>query len=334
MRAILVAIFALLAPVSASAHELWFVDPQMAGLPERPEIFTEPTAIAAYLIAATAVVFVLLVGLRNWGRTSPFVHSLEKRLVFPFHARQVLAILIGVDLVWSAIGGTLFAPNLPLPTDFTGELLKWFAVVTGLGFIFFEYFLFECSLALLALFLVLGVIGGPNAMLQQILFAGSAIFLGATAPRTWFKKPFSVLVRQRAYIAFRILAGVSILAVAMVKWLHPELGMEILHDFPVLNFMSGLGMDDATFLFCAALVETLGGLALIFNLYTRWFAMLLVPMFTLTAFVLGQKEVIGHLPIQGMLAVFVLYGHTYTPKYKTHIEIHGKTTQAFEQLPM
>ena len=334
MTAILVTIMGLLLPIVASAHELWSVNQHAANLPPRPEIFTEPSALGVYLFAATLIILVILVGTRSWYKRSPLVQKLEKRMIFPFHAKQILAAMIGVNLVWSAIGNTLFAPNLPFPPDLSGEIVKWLAVATGFGLIFFEYFLFECSLSLFALFICLTIFAGPAAMMQQLFFAGAALFLALTAPRTWLSRPVSLLNRQRAYAVFRVFLGITFIALASVKWLYPELGLQILHDFPAINFMTPFGMDDGTFMFCTALVETLCGLAFVLNLYVRWFGMILVPIFTLTAFTTGQKEVIGHLPIQAALAVFVLYGHTYIPKYKTHLEVHGKTSQAFDTLPI
>ena len=334
MRAILAMIFAFLLPATAQAHELWFIDPHSDIMPARPELFTQPTALGVYLIAAAAIVFVLLVAFRKWYVESPLVKRFEKRFIFPFHARQILAALIGVDLVWNALGGSLFAPNLLLPQDIGGIIVMWVAVIVGMLMIFFEYFLFECSIVLFALFVYMSIGAGPSAMMQQLLFAGSALFLGATSPRTWFKKPISLAHRQRAYDVFRIFCGLNFLALAALKWMNPELDLKLIVDYPAMNFMSGLGMEPATFAFCVALVETIAALAIIFNLFVRPFAMVLVPMFTLSAFILGPKEVVGHLPIQAALAALILYGHTYMSKYRTHLEFHGATTQAFEKLPI
>lgn len=332
MKAILSAIAGLLLlPMGVSAHELWFLETGAEGLPAKPLLFTEPTALGVYLIAATAIVFILLIALERRATQSRLAQWLKATFVFPFHARQILAAMLGVALLGNAVTGSIIAPNFTTPNTAFGMVLAVVSVIAGMGYIFFEWFWFEISLLTLALFAAFGAQFGIEAVSHELMIPGMAIFLLATSPRTWFKTPISMQMRRHAYAFMRILAGGNFLALAFVKWLHPELGLKIIADYH-MNFMSVFGMSNDLFLYCVALTETLAALALIFNLFTRAFAMVLFPIFTLTVFVLGFKDLLGHLPIKALLACFVFYGSSYHPRHKTHMA--GVTSQAFEKLPL
>jgi len=318
-------------PAAASAHELWFATPGQAGLPAKPEIFAGPTALGVYLVTAAAVVFILLIALRGPAERSVWLQKLRRKLVFPYHARQILAAMVGVALMGNALTGSIIAPNFVTPAGWVGTLMTVGSVAIGMGLIFFEYFWFGLCAAFLVLFAAFGVEFGWTAVSHELMYPGIAVFLMMTSPRNIFKKVFSMDVRRKAYAFMRVMAGLNFLALAFVKWLHPELGLKIIAEYG-MNFLSSFGMSNEVFLFCVALTETLAAVCLIFNIFTRAFAMVLFPIFTLTVFVLGYKDLLGHLPIKALLATFILYGNTYRPAFKKHSV--GMTSQAFEQLPL
>ncbi|MEI7741844.1 MAG: hypothetical protein WCJ29_05080 [bacterium] len=287
-----------------------------------PEIFSEPTAFGAYSVAFAALILLVLFALKKWHRTSPRILKLEKALIFPFHARQIFGAMIGSLLICQ----TPILDGTPLGTAY-----KVVSMLIGLGFIFFEHFYFELAIAGIALYLLtlinLGFVFTPLAFIP-----GAMIFLGATSPRTWFKQPIPMHERQTAYTIFRICFGLTFLTTAYFTWRDPSSFLMIANFLaPKLN---GLGLDQWMITFWLMLLEVAIGLAYLFNLFIRPISMLLFPIFAIIIWFAGVTSLIAILPIMAALATFAMYGHTYTPKYKTHLEIHGPTTQISDKLPV
>jgi hypothetical protein len=65
------------------------------------------------------------------------------------------------------------------------------------------------------------------------------------------------------------------------------------------------------FVLTAAVVETIVALCVTLGVFTRLLGIALMPVFTASVVFLGPLELIGHLPILGILFVFFVYGDTY-----------------------
>jgi len=321
----------LLLPSAASAHERWFIDPASVST-SRPEIFSTPTSTGIYLLSSAVIIFLIMLGTRTFYLTSNAVRRLENRLVFPFHARQVLAVLIGATLVSSSLSNFLLAPNNLPASDSYVAALKIFEFILGFIFIFGEYWYFEASILLLILLGLAAPITPLAVMGEDLIFPATAILLLATAPRFYKGLNFSLEIKQKAYSLFRLLIGLNFIYLASEKWLTPEISITLVNQHH-LNFLQGLGANSEVFVFIAALVETVVGLAIILNLYLRPVAAFTFIIFTTSVYVLGYKELIGHLPIQAALAVLYLYGPLYHSHYQEHLRI-GKTSIAFDKLPV
>jgi hypothetical protein len=68
------------------------------------------------------------------------------------------------------------------------------------------------------------------------------------------------------------------------------------------------GIDDTKFLLIAGTVELLVGLMLIAGTYVRLIIIVTLVPFNLTLPFLGWRELVGHLPIYGILALLLLWG--------------------------
>ena len=110
--------------------------------------------------------------------------------------------------------------------------------------------------------------------------------------------------------ALRVGLGVSFLVVAFTEKLaNVPLGLAFLESYP-LNFAAGLGfpISDEVFVLLAGAVELLVGLWLLFGVFPREIVVIALVPTNLTLTVFSWTELIGHLPIYGILAVLLLWG--------------------------
>jgi len=67
-------------------------------------------------------------------------------------------------------------------------------------------------------------------------------------------------------------------------------------------------MGDRTFLLAAGTVELVAGLLVLSNTYVRLGILVLWVPFNLTLAAFGWRELVGHLPIYGAMAVLAVWG--------------------------
>jgi hypothetical protein len=85
------------------------------------------------------------------------------------------------------------------------------------------------------------------------------------------------------------------------------------HNF---NFMPALGLDvsQETFILIAGTVELTLGLLLMSGAFLRLAILVVWLPFNLTLPLLGWRELVGHLPIYGIMALLLVYGDKYSRK--------------------
>ncbi len=229
----------------------------------------------------------------------------------------VLGLHTAVPLLVSGVSLRLLVPNLELGSTFLGSVLGLAQIVIGLCFLYGALTRFA-SIGL-AVVWVVGMIGfGPTRLLEQTLFLGIAFFLFVTGrgPLAFdmalqrLHRPIPKLLPY-AVPALRVLTGLSIAVLAFTEkiWNLP-LGLAFLADHP-FNFMHSLGINGVTdrqFLLMAATVELTFGLLLISGAFVRLVILVLWLPFNLTLPLLGWRELVGHLPIYGILALLLVWG--------------------------
>jgi hypothetical protein len=92
------------------------------------------------------------------------------------------------------------------------------------------------------------------------------------------------------------------------------MGVDFLQRYP-LNFFPAIGFDgvtDAEFIVIAGTVELTFGLLLISGAFVRLMTLILWVPFNLTLPFLGWRELVGHLPIYGIMALLVIWGEERT----------------------
>jgi hypothetical protein len=123
-------------------------------------------------------------------------------------------------------------------------------------------------------------------------------------------KPIARLARY-AVPVLRVALGFALAVVAFTEklWNIP-MGLAFLseHHFNFFPYIGMSGIDDTRFLVIAGTVELLVGLMLISGAYVRLVIVVTLIPFNLSLPFLGWRELVGHLPTYGILALLLLWG--------------------------
>jgi len=303
-------------PVQAAAHEKWFID--AARYPLRWDLFFSGPIVYA-LVTAVVVAGLAFLWRARGGRD--FLPSPDRLGATPEGLRVMYALLpliiglhVAITLFYGGLNGLLFSPNVHL----NGAA----AYVCGLLEIWVALSLFYGGLTRLASALIIGLwlagiaLAGVQSMLDNAMYLGIAafFFLAGRGPiaidRFMFPRfePPAGLA-QHAVTALRIGIGAGFVIVAFTeKFANMPLALAFLQRYPV-NFTAylGLPLSNHTFILLAASIELLIGLCLLFGVFTREIIIVAwLPMnVTLTYF--GTTELIGHLPIYGIMALLLIW---------------------------
>ncbi len=157
---------------------------------------------------------------------------------------------------------------------------------------------------------------GLQPMLDNVLFLGFAafFFLAGHGPLSVDRVLFPRLeppekLARHAVPALRAGLGLSFVFVAFTeKFANLPLARSFLDRYP-LNFMGALGvpLPDEVFILCAGSVELLVGLFLVFGIFPREIVLVALVPVNLTLTVFNYTELVGHLPIYGVLALLLIW---------------------------
>lgn len=299
------------------AHESWFVDRSAVPV-QWSSAFAPPNlwfvTASLVLVVALAVIWRLR-GERDFLAARSLFGSGGARMRVLFSiAPAILGVHVAVSLLILGVTGFLFVPAVPLEPGWMS--LLGLAQV-GVGLSLFYGGLARLAAAVLAgLWLVGAVVFGPVPMLESAHVLGFAAFFllagrGPVAvdrllfprlepPATWMR---------RALTPLRVGVGLGFVVVAFTEKLaNLPMGLAFLDRYP-LNVTSALGvpMSDTTFILMAGTVELAIGLLLVFGLFVRETILLAWLPFNLTLTVLDWMELVGHLPIYGVMAVLLVW---------------------------
>ncbi len=300
-------------------HERWFT--QDARFPVQYDHWLAPQSLIPVAIAIT--ITALIVALWHIRQRRPFVPG-PVQLGMPLENYQrllswmplVIGLHTGVPLLVSGVGGDLFFPNLTLPVNLMGGLLGLAEIAIALSFIYGA--LARPAAAVLGLTWLAGaVLFGPVRLIEHTEILGIAFFLFATGrgPLAFdvalerLHRPVKRLIPY-AVPVLRIGTGFGIVVVAFTEklWNLP-MGLAFLsaHHF---NFFPAIGMpvSDTMFLLMAGTVELTLGLVLMTGAYVRLLILVTLLPFNLTLPFLGWRELVGHLPIYGIMALLLIWG--------------------------
>jgi hypothetical protein len=300
-------------------HERWFVSRQHPV--DFSQLLTARTAvpIAIAVVATSVAVFAW----RARGRREIVPGPLQLGMDWENYQRLlswtplVIGLHTAVPLLVAGVQLQLFVPNLSLPYNFFGGLIALAEIVIALCFLYGAATRIGAAL-LAGIWLVGAIWFGPLLLLEHTLFLGVAFFMfvmgrGPAAidmALLRFHRPIERLV-PRAVPALRVLTGIGIVVLAFTEKLwNVPMGVEFLERYP-LNFFPAIGFEgigDADFILIAGTIELTFGLLLISGAFVRLMTLILWVPFNLTLPFLGWRELVGHLPIYGIMALMVIWG--------------------------
>lgn len=330
--ALLSLLSSLLWAPTAIAHELWVLTPEQAtqwNARPTPDIFTplHVTSLSIYLLTALCLIGCFMLYRRT--ASSALVSQLQARLTSygdyaPVALRIALFVLLGTaslglaprlgtGVMQSAVLG---APDLELrllPGDWS-----WVAAIEGVLAVclLLGIYVRGAAAALLGLgllgFYLFGqamcaYIGLVGAAAVYLLFQGAGPYAmpappvpGTAGLSAWFAgQP-----RERVQWLLRVLVGADVLYLALAyKFAQPNLMLGVLdvHHVPTL------GLEPATFVLLAAVVETLAGLFIIAGIMIRPVAVGLFVAFAFFSVILWEG-VFGHIIMYGLLVPLITNG--------------------------
>lgn len=307
-----------LAAKPAFAHEKWFID--ATTYPLRFDLFFQPfpLAITAIVLVLTALAAVYW---RKRGRgfvpgpeSAALGATPERRSALYSAVPLILGIHVAVPLLVSGVQGQLFSPDALLPPVWANFLG---VTETGIGLaLFYGAFTRAAAVALAGLWLVGVPLIGPEKMLENVLYLGFAafFFLAGRGPIAVdrFVLPRlepSAQLMQYAMTALRVGLGASLIVVAFTEKLaNIPLALDFLKRYP-LNFTPALGipLSNEAFVVYAGGVELLIGLWLLLGVFPREVVLIAWLPTNLTLTIFSWTELIGHLPIYGVMAVLLLW---------------------------
>jgi len=302
----------------AAAHVKWFFESE--GYPLRWDLFLRPLPLGFVAGVSLATLLAALLW-RARGRRG-FVPGPEAfgaddgaRSLFYALVPAILGVHVAVPLLVNGVQGTLFSPDNELP----GAWANFLGLAeTGVALsLFYGGLTRPAAVALAGLWFAGIPLVGLQPMLDNVMFLGFAafFFLAGRGPLSVDRLLFPALEPPARYArlavpAARIGVGGSLISAAFTEKLaNIPLAVGFLRDSG-LNFTPYLGvpLPDEVFVLLAGSVELLVGLWLVLGVFLRevvivaWFPVNL----TLTLFL--WEELIGHLPVYGVMAVLLVWG--------------------------
>jgi len=244
----------------------------------------------------------------------------------------VIGVHMGVTLLVSGLSMQLFIPNLVMPANLLGGLLGLVEIAVALSFIYGALTRIA-AVALGCAWLVGVIVFGPIRLLEHTEVLGIAFFLFATGrgplafdmALEWLHRPVEELMPY-AVPVLRISLGFGMTLVAFTEklWNIP-MGLSFLavHHFNFFPAIGLPGVNDTLFLIMAGTVELTVGLLLMSGAYVRLVILITLLPFNLTLPFLGWRELVGHLPTYGVMALLLIWGGTSRKSPVTSLPRHS-----------
>jgi hypothetical protein len=295
-----------LAPVLA--HETWFTH----GEHPLDWSFAGETTTLALLAGAVGVTGLVRLLARRWPGVD--VPALARLAPFmPFAIRIHLA----MSLVGLLSLGFFLSPAMDLQADVAGIALGIVMGVVAVAMVAGWHARGAAGLLLAA-----GPIGmlefGVSPVLQRFDLVGLALFVLFAGPGVWSAdvesgraQPFALGSAARAAWSLRVAAGIALIVVAFAEKLaNPAMALEFLQDHPDFNVaqLIGLDMSDLEFTRLAGGIEVLFGMLLISGALPQVRVLVAAIPFNTTLWFFGTAELVGHLPVYGVLLVLLVFG--------------------------
>lgn len=240
-----------------------------------------------------------LAPLRPLGRLAPWVPRL-------------LAIHLGVSLLSLSVADAYLSPHLPLADVPAGAFVAVAQGVIGVWLVT-GVRLRGAALAVVALGPLGLVLAGPVPVLESVDRLGLALFLALLPPGPDEYGARRVRADELVVplLALRVAVGVALIMLAFSeKLLVPDLARGLLAERPYLDPLQQLGLARGPdpFIRLASATELLIGLLVVSGAAPQIAVLLAGIPFNVTLIFFDRFELIGHLPVYGVLLALLVYG--------------------------
>lgn len=301
-------------------HERWFLDERM--FPVRFDTWGTPDSLIPIAVAV-GITGIATAIYRIRGRHNVVPGPIQLGMPWENYVRLltwvplVIGVHMGVTLLVSGVSRQLFIPNLVLPLNLLGGVLGMIEIAIALSFIY-GALARPAAAALGVIWLIGTIVFGPLRLIEHTEILGIAFFIYATGrgPLAFdqaldrLNKPIARLIPY-AVPVLRIALGIGLVVVAFTEkiWNIPmALAFLQEHHFNFFPYIGMTTIDDKTFVLIAGTVELVVGLMLLAGTYVRLVIIITLIPFNLSLPFMGWRELVGHLPTYGILALLLLWG--------------------------
>ena len=296
----------LAAATPAAAHETWFVHHPEA-YPLDWSALTRPVVLGGLAAVVAVTLAWRAVAARVGGPELPFLRRLGA--LAPWVPR-ILAVHLGMSLLLLTGTRAVLDPAVVVPDGTTGTLLLVPQAVVG-ALLVAGRLVRPAAWGVVAAGPVLLLLAGVQSLLMCVALLGIALFLVAVPPdpARGGRASLDPARLAPALLALRVGTAGSLLVLAVVEKLaNPAMAEAMLEQQPVLNLLAPLGVSAATFALVAGLVEVLFGLLVLSGSAPQVVALVAAVPFTASLALFGGTELMGHLPVYGVLLALLVLG--------------------------
>ncbi|MBI2872563.1 MAG: DoxX family membrane protein [Chloroflexi bacterium] len=301
---------------SAHAHERWFVEKGThpgEGLP------FDLTSLSVLLGALVFLGLAVAAARGNWSRRVNILVERAQRFLPKGMEWRIVAGLTGIMLIANSVTGAFLAPDLVLDGGGLATFARFGQMLIGLILLSQVAFALAGLLVLVVVFplalLLVPVSSFADYVFEYASLGLAFVFVGlSSCPDQFARRWIKFDPGRFSHLPLPIVRaglGLSLIVLAVHnKLASPDMALTFLdtHD---LNFMAALGFASFTnphFVFAAGVAELVLGVLLLSGLATRLAAAMLAGFFLTTLIVLGLPELIGHLPLLGIVMVLAYRG--------------------------
>jgi uncharacterized membrane protein YphA (DoxX/SURF4 family) len=223
---------------------------------------------------------------------------------------RLLAAHLGLSLLLLRLRGNVLDPSVHAGDGLSAALVLAPQVVAG-ALLLAGIAVRAAAWGVVAAGPVLVALHGPGSLLLCAVLVGVALFLVVAPPQHRDGGRAHVEPEQLrvALLALRLGTAVSLISLAVAEKLaNPAMGAAMLEQQPVLNLLEPLGVSAAQFVVLAGVVELLFGLLVLSGATPQVVGLVAAVPFTASLALFGATELVGHLPVYGVLLVLVVLG--------------------------
>jgi hypothetical protein len=288
------------------AHQTWFVHhaedyPLDWSALARTEVLL---GLALVLVVASA-----------WRVVASKIGPVELRPLAPLgrlapYAPRLLAAHLGLSLVLLGASRAVLDPGVVAPAGWAGTLLLVPQFVAG-ALLVAGVLVRQAAAAVVLAGPVLLVLSGPRSLFMCLALLGIATFLVLLPPdpEQGGRAVLDPARLRPALLALRLGTAGTLLTLAVVEKLaNPAMGEAMLAQEPVLNLLAPIGVPSGAFIVLAGLIEVLFAALVLSGAAPQVVALVAAVPFTASLALFGGTELIGHLPVYGVLLTLLVLG--------------------------